>query len=243
MNYERGLERMRQLLVDTVNYQKFLLFEFRLRENLQNDRYYGTNEQMRSDRARILEQLNRLALEYSHTSFNDLCIEVQSSNVDAREPVLVANGSTIATCNVTFISCSDEDQKYKEELYIHLAQTMNKDTQHIWDHTKIQPGTKWREELIQALQMTRIAVLLISAYFFASESIYKYELPYFLAAAEHKELTIFCVILRHCSFASSDLAVFKTVNDPDRPLNALSQSERDAVWVKVANLIDGASKS
>jgi WD40 repeat protein len=74
MDYERGLKQLRQYLCDTDLEEDYLIYEARLRENLQTERLYGTSEQQRADRAQIVYQLNRLAQQVN-TNFIDLCLE------------------------------------------------------------------------------------------------------------------------------------------------------------------------
>lgn len=74
MDYERGLDTLKQLAQDTDWYADFALQEARLRENLRDERRYGPSEQTRRDRTRIVDQLNALALEHLGISFNDLCL-------------------------------------------------------------------------------------------------------------------------------------------------------------------------
>jgi CRISPR-associated Csx14 family protein len=76
MDYERGLEQLKQYLRCTAWEHEFQVYEARLRENLDRERLYGTNEQYRSDRAWIIDQLNRLA-ERVNTNFNELCLNRQ----------------------------------------------------------------------------------------------------------------------------------------------------------------------
>src|SRR5690349_11505757 len=82
MNYEQGLERLKQLLPDnTDQYDDFLTYEQRLQEILYDERRYGSNEQRRSERAQIIAQLNRLARQVGPKSFNDLCKPENISNL------------------------------------------------------------------------------------------------------------------------------------------------------------------
>lgn len=74
MNYERGLEAFKKLAEGTSWYQDFALYEASLRENLRDERRYGPSEQTRRDRARLVDQLNALALAQLGLSFNDLCL-------------------------------------------------------------------------------------------------------------------------------------------------------------------------
>jgi nucleoside phosphorylase len=74
MNYERGLDSFKQLAQDTDWYQDYAVYESPLRENLSNERRYGPSEQTRRDRARLVDQLNALALKHLGISFTDLCL-------------------------------------------------------------------------------------------------------------------------------------------------------------------------
>jgi len=72
MDYERGLEILKAQLERTNRYDEFNVLEARLLENLREERLYGPSEQNRSDRARIIGGLNRLALDVLGVSFNQL---------------------------------------------------------------------------------------------------------------------------------------------------------------------------
>jgi hypothetical protein len=74
MDYEKGLDALEAQLEQTNRYLEFTALEGRLRENLQDEHLYGTSETSRSERARIITSLNRLALEVLGLSFNDLSL-------------------------------------------------------------------------------------------------------------------------------------------------------------------------
>lgn len=80
MNYRKGLITIKKLIVNTEAQEKFLVLESSLLENLENEDLFGTSQQIRSDRARIVLQLNRLAMDNFEVSFNDLC-EQKSSEI------------------------------------------------------------------------------------------------------------------------------------------------------------------
>jgi len=79
MNYERGLEQLKNALSadDAEARVTFATLEARLRENLDDERTYGSNETIRSERNRIVQELNRLALRHLGVSFNDLCLPAE----------------------------------------------------------------------------------------------------------------------------------------------------------------------
>ncbi len=141
-----------------------------------------------------------------------------------------------------FISYSRKDKKYLDELHIHLAQYVRMGVVDFWDDTKILPGSKWQEEIKKALQSARVAVLLISADFLASDFIASNELPPLIAAAEQEGTVILPVILRPCVFKDTELAQFQTVNAPSSPLSKMTRGKREEVWTKVAEVVKNALK-
>jgi hypothetical protein len=74
-SHERGLAALGDLLAhaDVQIRLDFAVLQSRLLDNLQDERLYGTSETIRTERARIVHELNRLALAHLNRSFNDLC--------------------------------------------------------------------------------------------------------------------------------------------------------------------------
>jgi len=258
MNYEQGLETLRHYAENTNWYLDFVHFETQLRENLGRERRHGSTEQNRASRAQIVEELNLLTYNYLSVTFTDLCRGMQvnaavlPNNVkgtrqarDQGQNALHSAQSQTSTSprNGAFISYDDHDQKDLEELQTFLKPYIRKYDLQIWDNTSIPPGGKWHDETEKALRSAKVAVLLISPDFLASDSIINNELPPLLAAAEQEGAIILSVILRTCAFEHSELARFKPVNNPAKPLNSMKPSEKDKVWARVAELVrDGLSK-
>jgi len=142
-----------------------------------------------------------------------------------------------------FISYSHKDEMYLRELQIHLAPYIRSEMLDIWDDTKILPGSKWHEEIEKALYSAKVAVLLVSADFLASDYIRNIELPSLLAASEQWDAIILSVLLRPCAFTNTNIGQFLAVNTPSTPLSKMNRGKRDEVWSKVAELVrDALSK-
>ena len=110
-----------------------------------------------------------------------------------------------------------------------------------WDDTMIAPGDKWQKEISMALARAKVAVLLVSAEFLASDFIVQRELPHLLSAAENDGVVIIPLILSPCAFDTiDDLCQFQSVNLPTQPLAALSKNKREEVLVKLAKAVSGA---
>jgi internalin A len=70
-----------------------------------------------------------------------------------------------------FISYSHHDTKWLERLRVRLKPLQRIHRVEIWDDTKLKPGSKWREEIANAIKSTAVAIPLISAEFLASDFI------------------------------------------------------------------------
>jgi hypothetical protein len=75
VNYLRGLDKLRDAATNTVWYSEFLVQEAALRENLRDEARYGSTDQLRHSRSRIIDQLNTMAIRQINLSFNDLCLD------------------------------------------------------------------------------------------------------------------------------------------------------------------------
>jgi hypothetical protein len=145
----------------------------------------------------------------------------------------------MAQRNQLFISYSHHDRRWLERLQVHLRPLVRNATIDLWDDSKIQPGAQWRDEIARALSRAKIAILLVSADFLASDYIVQYELPPLLEAARDDGAVILPIIVSPSGYArSKELSHFQAVNDPIRPLNGMPESEQEAVFEKVAEQVE-----
>lgn len=146
--------------------------------------------------------------------------------------------SSPSTRTKVFISYSHADQEWLERLRRHLKPLVREGLD-CWDDTHIQPGEDWQREIRTALDTAQVAVLLISADFFASDFIDETELPPLLAAAQAKGVRILPVILSASRFTRNpSLAHFQAVNSPDRPLDGMSRAEQEEILDRLAQTIE-----
>ena len=138
-----------------------------------------------------------------------------------------------------FISYSHQDTRWLERLQVHLKPLERKGIVERWDDTCIKSGIRWQKEIEQALASAKVAVLLVSADFLASDFIAQHELPPLLRAAEQDGARILPVIVGSCLFDKEpDLAQFQAVNTLDKPLKALNEADQDKLLLSVAEAID-----
>jgi len=141
------------------------------------------------------------------------------------------------TRDQVFISYSHKDKEWLERLQIMLAPLKRKGIVKVWADTDIDPGKKWKAEIERALKQAKVAVLLVSQDFLASEFIHDNELPSLLEAAEKEGVTILWVPVRQSLYEVTDIAHYQAVCDPDMPLYALTLPQQDAVLKKTAKIL------
>src|SRR4051794_10410464 len=144
-----------------------------------------------------------------------------------------------STRTKVFISYSHADKEWLDRLKRHLKPLVREGNLDCWNDTHIRPGDDWQQEIRTALDTAQVAVLLISANFFASDFIDENELPPLLAAAEAKGVRILSVIISVSRFVQyPDLARFQAVNPPVRPLNEMPPAEQETVLDRLAHTIE-----
>jgi chromosomal replication initiation ATPase DnaA len=142
-----------------------------------------------------------------------------------------------------FVSYSHHDMALLERMLVHLRPLEREMSIETWTDKKISFGSDWREELRNAIKDADIAILLVSADFLASEFIMTEELPSLLQRAKSKGTRILPLICKPCRFLRTpQLARFQAVNDPERPLLAMEETAREAIFNEVAEIVEDACK-
>jgi len=141
--------------------------------------------------------------------------------------------------DTVFISYSHKDRRFLDEFLEHLRPYVRSGSVRAWSDEQLQPGTQWFDEILDALRRTRVAVLLVSRAFLASEFIHEHELGPILKEAERGGVTIHWVCVRACSYKESPLRSYQPLLPPEKPI-AEMKAERDRAWVKVCEAIKRA---
>jgi hypothetical protein len=146
--------------------------------------------------------------------------------------------------NQVFISYSHADAKWLKRLQTHLKPLEREGKLQLWDDTKIKPGAIWHDEIQHALDSARVAILLVSADFLASDFIANNELPPLLEAAEKEGAKILSVILSPCRFnETKSLSRFQAINSPSHPLTGMAKDAQEHTLYQVSVAVENALKN
>lgn len=139
-----------------------------------------------------------------------------------------------------FISYSRKDKKWLDRLQTALKPLTREAKIKVWADTQIGAGNKLREEISKALAAAKIAVLLVTQNFLASEFIASNELPPLLEAAKKDDLIILLIHVSSSMYKVTEIEQYQAVNDPAKPLDGLSSSKQNKELARIGGEIEKA---
>ena len=132
-----------------------------------------------------------------------------------------------------FISYSHKDTEWAQKFSTHLK-VIPTGCLTLWSDQQIESGQNWQDKIEKAIERARVALLLVTPDFFASEFIQNQELPKILK--RHKEkggLFLYCVPIRYGAYQKGLLADIQAASDPKKPLRDLSEAEQDRIMMEI----------
>jgi len=106
-----------------------------------------------------------------------------------------------------------------------------------WSDKKMKPGTKWKEEIAQALERATVAVLLVTPAFLASDFVQRNELPPILRAVQTKGLTVVWIHVKAAMYRETEIADFQAAHDVSKPLYSMSVQRRSIAIIDICEKI------
>jgi internalin A len=147
------------------------------------------------------------------------------------------------TRDQVFISYSHRDTKWRDQLELQLKPYLRDASIISWSDKQIPAGSEWFAEINTALTSTKVAVLLVSPDFIASDFIHEHELGPLLKEADQGGVKILWVPIRDSAYKRTPLKDYQAaVLDPNKPLAAMTPAGRDRAWVRICEEIEKAVK-
>jgi hypothetical protein len=138
-----------------------------------------------------------------------------------------------------FISYSHKDSKFLDQLLTHLKPLERAGRLTKWSDKQIAPGSNWFTEIRESLARAKVAILLITPSFLASDFIHEHELGPLLSQAEKGGVRILWVPVRAAAYDETALKDYQALSSADKPL-AQMKAERDEAWVRICKEIKKA---
>ena len=138
------------------------------------------------------------------------------------------------------VSYSHKGKKFLDQLLAHLKPLVRAgrvDAGSDWD---IEPGSQWFNQIKSAVASARVAVLLVTKDFLASDFIHEYELGPLLEDADTGDVRFLWVLVRDCNWKATPLQRLQAAYPTDRPLTQM-KAERDTAWVAICVAIESAA--
>jgi CheY-like chemotaxis protein len=155
---------------------------------------------------------------------------------------------TTSTVKVTgktksvFVSYSRKNKNWLDKFSPNLKVLADNNQLTIWDDTKIKSGAKWRDEIQKALSTAKVALLLVTPDFLASEFIKNVELPELFNAAKKRGLTILWVAVMPSLYEVTYISEFQSANDPSKPLANLAPAKARLEILQICKKVLEATK-
>jgi hypothetical protein len=189
----------------------------------------------------IVSQGLRREIESLQEELYSLRSEVEVLEILAGSPIAGSQGSPAGSDRPTlFLSYARADRSWANRLLTQLRPLMRAGRIDVWDDVRIAPGHPWRIEIESALRKAKVALILVSVDYLASEFAIEEELPLLLQRAALGETHVLPILVGPCDFWSTRLGQFQFVNSPTRPLASMSRDEQEQVLAHVAEAAERA---
>lgn len=142
--------------------------------------------------------------------------------------------------NGIFVSYSHKDKIWLDKIMVHLKPLIRNEKIRVWNDSQIKPGTSWNEEINEAINESRMALLLVSANFLNSNFIMENEFPQILENAKKGKTLIYWIAIGHSLYDETALFNIQSVNDPSLPLQELNEANLDKELVRISRKISNA---
>ena len=141
-----------------------------------------------------------------------------------------------------FISYTRVDRPWVDRLQQMMVPMLRNSDQELrlWDDSQIEPGQKWREAIETALNEAKVALLLVSDAFLASEFVMHEEVPALLAAAKAEGVRILWVSLSPCLVEQTPIHAYQAVLPPERCLAEMGEVEQQRALRRIAHELQRA---
>jgi hypothetical protein len=182
----------------------------------------------------------RETIELMHASAS---VDSYFDEIAQRDLLPEKKGSHRKKIFISYAHAPEVNTGWVNRIRTHLSGLTHSSNFEVWDDSRIDSGQQWQREIERAISDARVAVLVLSADFLASQFVRETELPLLLEAADADGATILCVYGSDVHLSrgiGNRLTKYQFVNDPKKPLQAMSDTERESVYKRLTGDVEKA---
>lgn len=139
---------------------------------------------------------------------------------------------------ISYAHLDQEEINWIKKLKKHLGFFERKETLDIWDDSKLKVGENPKDQIINIINESKIAILLVGPEFLSSRFVNDIELPRILEAARADGLKVFPLITNYCQYLKSELREFWAYNDVNQPLESLINHQQNKTLHGFCNMLE-----
>jgi hypothetical protein len=132
-----------------------------------------------------------------------------------------------------FFSYSHKDESLRDELAAHLATLRREGVITEWHDRCVGAGEDWKHAIDVHLDTAHIVLLLVSAYFIASDSCYEVDATRALERHARKEALVIPIVLRPTDWTTTPLASLKALPTDGKAVTLWAN--QDEAWLSVVH--------
>lgn len=136
-----------------------------------------------------------------------------------------------------FVSYSHKDRKWLERLNTSLRALERFTGIKAWSDLLILTGENWNDQINKALSSTKIAIFLVTDNFLSSQFIQENEMKYFFEVNKNQKIPIVWIAISSSLYHLTPLKDIQCANDPEVPLDTLSEAEQNIEITKICKKI------
>lgn len=131
-----------------------------------------------------------------------------------------------------FFSYSHKDEALRDELATHLSMMKRQGVIEAWHDREISAGSEWANAIDDNLEVADIILLLVSAYFLASDYCYDKEMTRAMERHETREARVIPIILKPTDWNDAPFSKLQALPKNAKPIT--TWQDQDEAFLNVA---------
>lgn len=131
---------------------------------------------------------------------------------------------------LVFVSFSNKDAMFAEEILAELKEVFGSQMIDVWTEKRLEADDDWGRAMQEALASSSAAIVLISSEYLSSLFIKQYTMQRLLKQAEEHGVLVKLISVSESSFDLFGLAEFNFLNEPSKELIKLGAENRKLLW-------------